>query len=85
MIAEAVGLGAGWCMAQMALDASHYRMWAGMAWVAYAAQVPLYLLFLGTLKTPLVKPFASRAGTSVPAPSRSASGWPWIACVFGSA
>lgn len=63
MIAEAVGLGAGWCVAQMAVEASHYRAWATAAWAAYAAQVPLYLLFLATLKTPLVKALAARAGT----------------------
>lgn len=65
MVADAVGLGAGWCIAQMALEASHYRAWASLAWAAYSAQVPLYLLFLATLKTPIVKPFATSVGTGV--------------------
>lgn len=60
LVAEAVGLGAGWGLAQMALQEGHAAFWTALAWAAYSAQIPLYLLFLSTLKTPLVRPFSAR-------------------------
>jgi hypothetical protein len=65
LIAQATGLGAGWSLGMMARDPAHAAAWITLAWAAYAALLPLYLLFLATLATPLVRPLASKPATRI--------------------
>jgi hypothetical protein len=63
--AQAMGLGAGWSLGMMATDPVVATFWITLGWIGFAAFVPFYLLFLATLKTPLVRPLTTRWGTGV--------------------
>lgn len=60
LVAQGIGLLAGWGLSTLAMDPRDAYAWGFVGAMGYGALIPLHLLFLATLPTPIVRPFATR-------------------------